>query len=205
MQRYDIINRFIKTNSFRKYLEIGVATGDCLHRIECAHKDAADPSTDMGLSKQVNFRMTSDDFFAQNKTVYDIVFIDGLHHSEQVDLDIVNSIRYTIDSGVVVLHDCNPPTEDHAAVPRRQRVWNGDVYKSVLKFQKENRQYKYFTIDTDHGVGVILKNVASDSDVTDAEYDNGIADWAYFDQNRKRLLNLISVNDFELFIKSRVI
>lgn len=199
MQRYDIINHFIKKHGFKKYLEIGVDNGTCIKKIKCDLKDGVDPADGAWRVPEINFQMTSDDFFKQNKTIYDIVFIDGLHHSEQVDLDIENSIKYTPNSGVILLHDCNPPTQGHAAVPRTQSAWNGDVYKSVLKFQKENKDHTFFTVDTDWGVGVILKNVKSNSDVTDEEYDHGISDWHYFDANRKRLLNLISVTDFEKY------
>lgn len=199
MKRFEIINKFIKKHDFKKYLEIGVDRGWCIDNVNCEVKDGVDPSTHPDRSKLINFPMSSDEFFEQNNTVYDIVFIDGLHHSEQVDLDIANSIKSTHESGIIVLHDCNPLTPEAAAVPRIQTLWNGDVYKSVLKFQKENKTHAVYTVDTDYGCSIILKNVKPDSsrDVTDAEYDQGIADWDYFNANRKRLLNLITVTEFQ--------
>ena len=91
--------------------------------------------------------------------LYDIIFIDGLHESHQVDKDIKNSLISTEDNGFVLLHDCSPPTKKHAQVPRGSQVdWMGDVYKSFLRSRLNNPQHKHFVVDTDWGVGVICKN-----------------------------------------------
>lgn len=196
MYRYEIINKFIKKYSFKEYLEIGVFKGECFKEIECENKDAVDPGIENVLIEDVNYPMTSNDFFDQNIKKYDIIFIDGLHHSNQVDLDIQNSLKWTNDNGVILLHDCNPPTPNHAAVPQIQESWNGDVYKSVLKFQRDNNEHNYYTIDTDWGVGVIVKNKTPMFKMEDSDYDNGINDWYFFDTNRNKLLNLINVDKF---------
>lgn len=196
MYRYDIINKFIKKYDFKDYLEIGVFKGECIREIECENKDGVDPGIEKVLIEEVNFPMGSNEFFSQNTKKYDIIFIDGLHHSEQVDLDIENSIKWTKDNGIILLHDCNPPTPNHAAVPQIQETWNGDVYKSVLKFQNYNQDHLFYTIDTDWGVGVIEKNKTPNNKMSSESYTNGINDWYYFDVNRKDLLNLISVDKF---------
>jgi hypothetical protein len=196
MYRYEIINSFIKKYEFKDYLEIGVFKGECIREIECENKDGVDPGIENVLIEEVNYPMGSNEFFNQNNKKYDIVFIDGLHHSEQVDLDIKNALKWTNDNGVVLLHDCNPPTPNHAAVPQIQEAWNGDVYKSVLKFQKNNKNYLYYTIDTDWGVGVIVKNKNQIYSLSDESYESGINNWDYFDSKRNELLNLISVDRF---------
>lgn len=139
MRRYDIINHFIEKYNFKRYLEIGVFDGECIRLVNCEHKDGVDSCCEGRVSSETNYKMTSDEFFntiAPTVEKYDIVFIDGLHHSEQVDLDIENALKYTSDNGVILLHDCNPPTLGHASRPRTQEEWNGDVYKSILKLQK---------------------------------------------------------------------
>lgn len=196
MYRYNIINEFIKKYSFKDYLEIGVFKGECIREIICENKDGVDPGIENVLIDEVNYPMGSNEFFNQNTKKYDIVFIDGLHHSEQVDLDIQNSLKWTNDNGIILLHDCNPPTPAHAAVPQIQETWNGDVYKSVLKFQRDNFQHTYYTIDTDWGVGVIIKNKIPENKMNDEFYNNGISDWDFFHTNRISLLNLINVNEF---------
>ena len=61
--------------------------------------------------------MTSDAFFLQNKQLFDLIFIDGLHHSHQVLRDINNALRWLSPSGTIVLHDCNPWIEGRAEYP----------------------------------------------------------------------------------------
>lgn len=196
MYRYEIINKFIEKFDFKDYLEIGVFKGECIREIKCDNKDGVDPGVEKVLIEEVNYPMDSNQFFKQNQKKYDIVFIDGLHHSEQVDLDIVNSLKWTNENGIIVLHDCNPPTPNHAAVPQIQETWNGDVYKSVLKFQRDNVKHNYYTIDTDWGVGVIVKNKPPMNKMEDSFYSSGINDWHFFHTNRDNLLNLISVDKF---------
>lgn len=200
MFRNDIINYFIKKYDFKRYLEIGVFDGGNIRQIKCEHIDGVDPGAEDIVADEVNYKMTSNEFFndiAPNVDKYDIVFIDGLHHSEQVSIDIVNALKFTNDNGIIILHDCNPPTLGHSLIPRTQLAWNGDVYKAVLKFQKENIVHKYYTIDTDWGVGVIHKNIPTEFKLNFEEYENGINNWNYFDSNRKILLNLKTVNEFE--------
>jgi hypothetical protein len=74
------------------------------------------------------------------------------------------------------------------------------VYKSVLEFQKNNNTHQFFTIDTDWGVGVIIKNIKPIVKYDDDFYQKGIENWDFFDENRKKLLNLISINEFNEFL-----
>lgn len=199
MYRYDIINHFISKLNLKSYLEIGVFDGECIQKIICEKKDGVDPGVENGQSIGVNYKMTSDDFFNNNRNkFYDIIFIDGLHYSEQVDIDIENSLKQTVENGIIILHDCNPPTLTHTLIPRVSVQWNGDVYKSILKFRKNNLNHEYFTIDSDWGVGVIIKNYKSGNPMKTADFDLGISDWNYFNDNRNDLLNLITVDEFKL-------
>ena len=52
--------------------------------------------------------MTSDDFFRDNKEKFDLIFIDGLHETNQVDRDIENSLKFINKGGTILLHDCLP-------------------------------------------------------------------------------------------------
>jgi hypothetical protein len=174
MYRFDIINHFVKKYNFKNYLEIGVFNGECIEAVDILHKDGVDPGAEGVVHPKVNYPITSDEFFELIKghdIKYDIVFIDGLHHSTQVIKDITNSLKHSINNGVIAMHDCNPPTKAHAQVPRNgQREWNGDTYKAFLQGD--------FNID---------KN----------ELQQGIDSWDYFNTNRVQLLNLISPDEFK--------
>ena len=92
LTRIQIINSLIKKNNYKTYLEIGVNTpaqpGYSHTSVEIDTKHGVDPNVD------TTFKMTSDDFFVQNKNSYDIVFVDGLHIFDQAHRDIVNSLNF---------------------------------------------------------------------------------------------------------------
>jgi hypothetical protein len=192
IKRHDIINQLIKQSNYNRYLEIGVFDGLNIQKIIAAHKDGVDPGYEGVIPPEVNYPMTSDQFFARlNKDIkYDIIFIDGLHHANQVVIDIKNALEHLNVEGVIILHDCNPPNEQIQKIPRETVAWTGDVWKAFVSFRLNNPQVNSFTIDTDWGVGVIKFT----SDILNFNINN--ISWNDFDQHRQEYLNLISVKDF---------
>lgn len=124
-------------------------------------------------------------------TTYDLIFIDGLHTAEQVKKDFENALKVLSPKGFIVLHDCNPLKEEHTIVPRptERGHWNGDVYKFAVTISNKRK----VTVDIDNGCAVIDIN-GTLMYVTDPNTKN--ITWDYFDKNRKKLLNLISWNEF---------
>ena len=53
------------------------------------------------------FKMTSDDFFKDRLThkMYDFIYIDGSHFSEQVYKDAINSFRCLNTNGIIIFDD----------------------------------------------------------------------------------------------------
>lgn len=200
MQRFEIINTFIKNNNFVNYLEIGVFRGQNIREIIAEHKDGVDPTTELGKTiPEINYPITSDEFFELIKghnIKYDIIFIDGLHHANQVDKDIENALNHLVDNGIIVMHDCNPEKYEYTLVPRETGIWHGDVYKSVFRL-RQKYPHKFITVDTDCGCGVIFNNIEEDNKIDPQELMEAEVNWGYFDKNRTRLLNLISVDEFK--------
>lgn len=197
MERYDIINKLIKKHNFKSYLEIGVRNpDDCLNRINCELKHGVDPGVEGDY--KVTFNMTSDEFFAQNNTKYDIIFVDGLHIDEQVYRDIVNSLNSINDNGFVILHDCNPPTVYHAREDYYDRStaagghWNGTTWKAVVQARATIDGIYTSVVDTDWGVGIIHKTTNGNKIVN----DNPFFSYDKFSKNRHHYLNLISPQKF---------
>lgn len=204
MNRWDVINKFIKERGYTSYLEIGYYKGWSFDQVNCKNKIAVDPNPSKfpeqeeiqygrtilnlkktGIEKLV--KSTSDEFFKKNKDKFDIVFIDGLHESKQVQKDILNSLAILNEGGVILLHDCNPPTEAHT-LNGVDGCWNGDVYKAIMTFKFLNPLI--YTIDTDWGIGVIEKFDLEDIDIVSE------LDWEYFETNRKESIGLISLEQF---------
>jgi hypothetical protein len=197
VERVDIINHLIKKFNYVNYLEIGVNNGDCIRKITAKHKDGVDPGVECPNPPEVNYPMTSDDFFKlihPDDIKYDIIFIDGLHHGTQVYKDIKNALNYITDQGTIVCHDMNPQWEitqrKHAVVP----CWNGDCWKAWAQLRSELTNYNMQVVDTDHGVGIIRKGKQECISLPKDELD---LDFWYLDSNRKELLNLITVDEFE--------
>lgn len=195
IKRYDIINYLIDKYNLINYLEIGVFNGENIRKIHALHKDGVDPGIEGIIITEVNFPMTSDNFFdlikGHDDIKYDIIFIDGLHHSEQVKNDIENSILHIKNGGFIILHDCNPVSYEAQIVPRKTVAWNGDVWKAYVSFKKFNPDVKCCVIDTDFGVGVIQ---ITNKQIINKNY---LINWEEFNSNKKELLNLISWNDFK--------
>lgn len=188
----NIINILIEKNNYLKYLEIGCDTDRNFNKIIIGSKIGVDPQ------KGGTVRMTSDDFFKNNKEFFDIVFIDGLHHADQVYRDVINSLAFLNHNGIIVVHDCNPLNHSTQNVPRqrRQKKWNGDVWKAWLKLRSDRQDLEMFVVNIRNGCGIIRKGKQKLLDKWDIEY-------AEFEKNKKELLNLVSVDEFMQYINSK--
>jgi glycosyltransferase involved in cell wall biosynthesis len=160
-QRHLVINHV--SNPDDTYLEIGVETGYTFNNVHFLNKIGVDPLPHFESEHLVV--KTSDDYFLQNintennkNTKFDIVFIDGLHQSEQVAKDINNSIKFLNENGKVLLDDIIPLNYDEQLkVPLKHEVrngilktfvpWTGDVWKTlyhILFFYSQHIDFQYF-------------------------------------------------------------
>jgi hypothetical protein len=189
MTRTEIINILIKKFNYKSYLEIGCNKNKNFEQVKATIKVGVDPH------EGGTIRATSDDFFKTNKMFFDIVFIDGLHHANQVYKDIANSLKYSNPKGTIVVHDCNPRKYSRQIVPRpvMQRRWNGNVWKGWLKLRSEREDLEMFVVADDEGCGIIRVGRQNLIKKWDIDYDE-------FKKSKKELLNLISANEFLQYI-----
>ena len=150
--RWDLIQYIINKYNCTSYLEIGCDKDQSFSRININKKIGVDPKSGGTI------RDTSDNFFINNKDKFDIIFIDGLHHYDQVIKDIYNSLDILNDNGHILIHDCLPRTIAHQAIPRYRGSWNGDVWKSIVELRTKSN-LEVFTCEIDFGVGVIRKKI----------------------------------------------
>jgi hypothetical protein len=197
--RTDVLNHLAKKYNLNRYLEIGVQDPkQNFDRIMCSFKIGVDP----GDTSNANYCMTSDAFFEMlfaepiedTSNMYDLIFIDGLHHADQVKKDFENSLKVLSPQGFIAIHDCNPEKEEHTIVPRptERGHWNGDVYKFAINIHKYDG--RFFTVNIDNGV-LVFQPSGYESWTSDWSHDNP-ADWEFFQLKRKELLNLISWDEF---------
>lgn len=205
MNRSEIINHIIHTKSFTKYLEIGVAYPQtCFDLVNCLEKDGVDPGVE-NPNNPVKYPYTSDDFFAklENRLLdkspdfkWDIIFIDGLHLSYQVEKDIMNSLNHLSEDGIIVLHDCNPfMWEDNYTRLIEDywgQNWNGTVWKTIYKLKSTRSDLNICTLDADEGIGLIKRGTQPL-----VPFDNPYFEYKIFQNNRVRDLNLIPAKELD--------
>ena len=198
MNRIDIINALITKNRYKSYLEVGVREGACLNNINIEYKIGVDP-----MGPPADYHITSDEYFeiAQIEGhTYDIIFIDGLHLYKQGIKDIKNAASILNKGGTIVVHDCNPPTEWHQRPYKEYLLeggdWNGTIWKCIVELRHLNPNFIVNVVDVDWGCGIIKISNDFEEKYTDAPLEK-CWEWDYFDEHRKVLLNLISLDVFK--------
>ena len=182
--RWDLIQHIINKYNCTTYLEIGCDKDQSFSRIKINKKVGVDPISGGTI------RDTSDNFFIKNKDKFDIIFIDGLHHYEQVIKDIYNSLDILNDNGHILIHDCLPRTIAHQAIPRYRGSWNGDVWKSIVELRTKSN-LEVFTCEIDFGVGVIRKkNNTNPLDIKINDFKK--LKFKDYYHNNKEFMNVIS-------------
>lgn len=125
---WDLFNWLIAEFGYSSYLEIGCKGNTTFDRVQAPTKVGVDPQRGGTL------RMTSDQYFAAHDQKFDLVFVDGLHEREQVLRDIDNALVRLNLGGTIVMHDCDPPSEERQRVPQgNQRGWCGDVWRAYIE------------------------------------------------------------------------
>ena len=147
--RTNLIQQLINKQNYKNYLEIGCDNDENFAKISIENKIGVDPL------KGGTMRMTSDEFFKNNKNNFDIIFLDGLHTYEQTIKDIDNSLKFLKKNGLIFVHDCLPKKIWNQVVPRLYGHWNGDVWKAIVHTRTYENVDTY-TLKADHGLGMIL-------------------------------------------------
>lgn len=179
----ELINFLINIYKFESYLEIGVFKKGNFNLINCKNKICVDPDKKMNA----DYIMTSDEFFRSNVKKFDVIFVDGLHHREQVYKDVINSLSVLNENGIILCHDMLPVTKLEQQVPvtsENINSWTGDCWKAWFQILMLDG-LETFIVDIDHGIGVIKKDLEKKS----------IINWEFF-LRFKNEMNIICIDDF---------
>jgi SAM-dependent methyltransferase len=206
LNRTSIINTLIEHHGYRKYLEIGVRDSrKNFDKIRIKEKTGVDPSP-LFLSdhaKKNVYTITSDIFFEAllENPQYDIVFIDGMHLAEYVYRDVYNAVRVMKRSGVIVLHDINPPSfwhqRSYEEFQNNPGNWNGTCWKAFVRIREHAAlPQRIMTVDCDWGVGVIFKEALNFLPAPDTVSFDDLSYHDILEQQRQTQLNLIHENTF---------
>ena len=196
MTRQQIINNLIQKNNYTSYLEIGVQNPQsCFTRINCEYKQGVEPYPNIKhfhYTSNIHIK-TSDEYFESNDENFDIIFIDGLHHDDQVIKDIENSLNILNDGGTIVVHDCLPSNEREQERDDHGGVWLGDVWKGIAHLRMTRDDIKIQVVDSDLGCGIITKGKSTKWDANGEVWN----EYTYYKSNRNQLMNVITVEQFK--------
>lgn len=186
MDKSEIINRIIKETGSHTFLEIGYGNGHNFDKIDAEYKTGIDPELKAKiLAKKKLIQSDSDKFFSDNEKDFDTIFIDGLHHADQVRKDIINALKCS--PKVIILHDTIPPTQAHQIVPRKQTSWTGDVWRAAVGFKQSYPDVRLETYRSDYGLTVIYP----EGKKVRKHFENMEMDYEEFKANEVELLNII--------------
>ncbi len=198
----EIINQCCKAVNAQSYLEIGINDRTKnFDLINCRFKIGVDPNP----AAVANFTGTSDEFFEAlflfereiPSISFDVVFLDGLHHYEQLKKDFENALACLKENGLIIIHDTNPAEERFTHVPRDIRGrWNGDCWKLI----SEIYQYpvEWVTCDWEANGVTVVKVPTTHIPVSLGI--RGERNWQYFIENKKSFLNLVNRQKFDQWL-----
>ena len=184
MRRHDLLQSLHELLRPRSYFEIGVNFGGSM-TLSRTRSIGVDPAfrVERELLCDLHLvRATSDEFFARehplahfHDPVIDLAFIDGMHLSEYVLRDFVNTERYTHAASVIVVDDMLPRSVAEAdrdrSRPRSGPAWAGDVYKLAEALRELRPDLVCLEVDTaPTGTVVVLLPDPASTDLL-AAYD----------------------------------
>lgn len=189
MTRMQLINALIEKFNYHRYLEIGVAWGDCFKEIKADFKFGVDPADQIKTMRFENsyfFHGISEEFFNKiNPEPFDIIFIDGWHTHEMSLYDVEHALQILSENGTIILHDCVPPEEDCQTPLPTGSAWYGQVWKTIVKLrQRDDLQIQ--VVNTDCGLGIIRLGKSEPLIIPETELT-----WANFVQYKTTWLNLV--------------
>ena len=97
--RTEIIKKIISYKKYKTYLEIGCDLDENFLKIDLKDKIGVDPKSGG------THRMTSDEFFSNNRKMFDVVYIDGYHFGPQVYKDCENAWKCLKENGFLICDD----------------------------------------------------------------------------------------------------
>lgn len=154
IDRVFVLKYLIKRYGYKSYLEIGCCRDDTFKQIDLADKVGVDPASGGTV------RDTSDNYFLANyhgpRRKFDLIFIDGLHTSDQCHKDLINALAFLEDGGTIMMHDCLPPSEKCQAVPPVHSNWTGDVWKAAV-WAGQHAALQVCLLELDWGVCLVRK------------------------------------------------
>jgi hypothetical protein len=177
----------------RSYFEIGTKDGASLALSRCASL-AVDPEFALRSAGPVLqkpfcglYQTRSDDFFSTVDPVavlgrnIDLAFLDGMHLSEFLLRDFLNTERYCRKNSVIALHDCLPLdlimaerqySKERQSSMHRMDWWTGDVWRCALLLKRRRPDLSITALDAFPTGLVLITNLDPSSTLLVNQYSS---------------------------------
>lgn len=198
----------------RSYFEIGTDNGNSLNCFPC---DALCIDPDFRVAANVwqnrrrtlMYQATSDDFFAEGmlRTFFpngpDIAFLDGMHKSEYLLRDFINTERASHPRTLILLHDCLPLNSRMAERVARlgdeaegsyQNAWTGDVWRVLYALKTYRPDLRVRFLDCPPTGLIAISNLDASSDALNGKYNTVVDMMMGLDLDAARLYDLWSMH-----------
>ncbi len=222
LAKTDIVHLVSKRQNLTNYLELCTSTTGQYYmdimrwRFKTARRLMYNCPDTFDDGVPIDFKITSFDIGPTVATLktddnrIDICLIDGFHTYDCAIRDLTGAFDLLADGGVMVVHDCLPPSDSVATPGWIQGDWAGVTYKAYLDFVLGRDDLDYCTVETDWGCGIIVKNRVwkfMTDDSSSVRTSQLAADWfsihnddkivfKFFMRNHKQLLRLIPARTF---------
>jgi hypothetical protein len=215
MRRHEFLTGLHQVLTPRSYLEIGVNDGRGL-ACSSTRTIGVDPVLRVSVEVACDLKLvesTSDDFFARpdatgwfDDNVIDLAFIDGMHLSEFVLRDFINTERFSSPGTAVLVDDMLPRTVEEAARDRITGNWTGDVFKVAAVLEKYRPDLVVVRLDTEPTGTVLVIGLDPDNRVLSEHYEQIEKDLVVSDPQDvpHEILHRLSAADPALVLASAV-
>ena len=220
MRKTDIINGLAARHGFTSYLEICTpTTGNRYGEIDrrqftsrsrlmyrwCA--EACDGyRIDYPIEGEAIEGALSD--LRRRGQLYDVILVDPWHGYESSLRDMRSALTMLKEDGVLVVHDCSPPSLHHASPSYILGGWCGLTYAAMIDFVAAEPGLDLYTVDADFGCAIIRRRSAVQATGASMRPDPAamtgwravgsdfVERYRYFDNRRADLLNLLTIGEF---------
>jgi hypothetical protein len=167
--KMEIIGLLASRYGYRRYLELCTATtgnyyGNLDRRVlSTAHRLMYNCKTGFDDGFIIDFQSDTLDIsqcLAQIRGKglrYDIILVDPFHEYDTSYRDLSNAFDLIDEGGMLVVHDCLPPSAEIATPEFIPGDWCGVTYRAYLDFVRARLDLEYKTVDVDYGCGLIRK------------------------------------------------
>ena len=138
------IAELAKLSNCKKYLELGIYDASNINIISSVVEYTVGVDNSKMFTIEGDFifhEKTTDQFFLDNKELFDIIFIDADHQYESVVRDFENALKILNPNGIVLVHDTDPINEQYT-----EPGYCGDSYKLNEYLENKHPELAYITL-----------------------------------------------------------